>query len=209
METIMQFRNNCTLVAIKEITGADDAAVLAAVRKHNYKNNQGMYASDYMAAANDLGIKFGEMKSTLNFARANGPSAGYAMPKHPTLGVVASHLKKGTFLVRTKRHVLVVRDGKIVDTNWNKPSLRRDTFDYVEVLNPHAPEKKGFLKSARRAGAGCKYGSKNWHICKAAHDYLATHKDVTAKELLDNCSDKGFHRAYLNWELKRGNIVEI
>jgi hypothetical protein len=209
METIMQFRNNCTLVAIREITGRSDDAVLAAVRKHGYKDNQGMYANDYMNAAKDLGIKFGEMKSTLNFAKANSSTASYMTVKRPTLGVVASQLKKGTYLVRTHRHVLVVRDGKVVDTNWNKPSLRRETFDYVEVLNAHAPEKKGFLKSARRAGAGCKYGSKNWHICKAAHDYLATHTNVTANELLKNCSDKGFHRAYLNWELKRGNIVEI
>jgi len=37
METIRMLRNNCTLVAIKEVTGADDAAVLAAVRSTTTK----------------------------------------------------------------------------------------------------------------------------------------------------------------------------
>ena len=204
METIRMFRNNCTLVAIKEVTGADDAAVLAAVRKHNYKDNHGMYADDYMAAARDLGIKFGEMKPTFQLLPTAGTISGWSA-KRPTLKAVIAKLTKGTFFVRTRRHVLVVRDGAVIDHNWSKPSLGRETFDYVEVLNAHKPVKTGVLKVARRNSR--KYGTSAWVIGQRAFDYIRANPKATAEDVLKNCP--GYKKNWLAWDMKRGNIVEV
>jgi hypothetical protein len=210
-ETIGQYRNNCTLVAIKEVSNKPDAEILAAFRRHNYKNNKGMWQDDYLKAGRELGLQFGETKSvwTLRVAERNelkevGKDT-FKFRYSMTIGQVLKYLAKGTFLLRIRSHLLVVRDGKVVDLNFYKPKLKRQAVDFTEVLNAYQPEKKGFLKLAR--GNVRRAGSKNYTICQEAVDYLRNHKDVTAEELLKNC--KLYHRGYLNWDIKRGNIVEV
>lgn len=208
MERIEQFRNNCVLVALKEVSGKSDAEILAAVRRHNYKNNKGMYQDDYMKAGRELGMEFGESKyCTFLYAdefstmRSNG---NFNIPR-VTLSAVAKKLNKGTFLVRTNRHVLVIRDGRVIDKNWTRtPSLGRAAIDYTEVKNAYQAEKTGVLKVARRNSR--KFGTRAYTIGQQAFDYIRNNPKATAADVLKNCP--GYKANWLAWDLKRGNIVE-
>jgi hypothetical protein len=209
MEKITDYRNNCVLVALKEVSGKDDAEIFRAVRNHNYKNNGGMYQSDYMKAATELGIEMSDVRSCyslfadqFNEMRSRG---NFNIPSRTTLTAVLKKLNKGTFLVRTPGHILVIRDGRVVDKNFYKPRLGRSTVDYVEVLNAHQEKKVGGLKAVRRNSR--RYGTRAYTIGQQAFDYLAKNPTATAADVLRNCP--GYKRNWLDWDIKRGNIVEI
>ena len=57
IETISSMNNNCSLVALKEVTNAPDEVIFRAVRKNGYKNNKGMYTHQIIAAAKELGLE--------------------------------------------------------------------------------------------------------------------------------------------------------
>ena len=207
MERIEHYRNNCTLVALKEISGKSDAEILAAVRRNNYKNNQGMYQDDYLRAGRELGMIFGENKycTTLFVDQFEGNvSIKYNIPRI-TLSAILKKLGKGTFLVRTPRHVLVVRDGKMVDKNFYRPKLGRSAIDYTEVKNAYQAPKLGVLKVARENSR--KRGTRPWIIAEKVFNYIKANPKATAAEVLK--VSPGYSQSWLNWDLKRGNIVEI
>lgn len=211
MENIFHYRNNCTLVALKEITGATDDAIMEAVRRNNYKNNDGMYQNDYHKAANQLGIKLGEVRHAYNYmiderrAAASSGSSYSVGSLNMTIKTFLQKMKKGCYLVRTQRHVFVVRDGVLIDTNWNKSSLGRHIVDFTEVINPFVKEKTGKLKLVRQRNQRKKRAGL---IGEEMIKFFRSKNLICSKEELLN-SVPGYKGNWLAWDIKRGNIVEI
>lgn len=209
MENIYNYRNNCTLVALKEITGATDDAIMETVRRNNYRNNDGMYQNDYHNAARQLGIKLGEVKHAYSYMSDQRKAAGQIYgfgTLNMTVKTFLQKMKTGCFLVRTQRHVFVVRDGVLVDTNWNKSSLGRHVVDFTEVLNPFQKAKIGKLKLVRYRNQRKKRAGE---IGQAMINFFRTKTNMitTKEELLK--SVPGYKSNWLAWDIKRGNIVEI
>ena len=200
-ECLGDYRNNCVLVALKEVSGRPDHDIFDAVRRHNYKNNRGMYKDDYMAAAADLGI-------------ATEPSiyvSSLRWSEKPTVArVIRALLQEGTWLVRTIGHILVVKNGRLIDKNMSKPRLGRRVVDVTRVLNPHVPQKSGYVRVVRHA---CRRrGTTARARFNEMAAFLARHPRTTRQELLaavDN-SYTGVLRSYdavdFEWDLSRGNI---
>src|SRR5262245_48845540 len=120
MEQIWQKRNNCVLVMLKELTGKSDEEIFAAVRRHNYRDNHGMYQHDYLKAATELGMKFGEIRWGHDLHRFVPTSISlnvderFALRGKITISKFLKYIKTGTYMVRSPGHVFVVRDGKLL-----------------------------------------------------------------------------------------------
>ena len=53
----------------------------------------------------------------------------------PTLAEFRRLFRRGVFIVGVHRHVLVVRDGVVIDPNWRSLGSRRRVWTAYEVLN--------------------------------------------------------------------------
>lgn len=203
-DCISDKRNNCVLVALKEVTGKDDAVILAAVRKRGYRDNRGMHQHDYHRAASDLGIDLGPPIDAWNLRRRlNLPTIGSLTLRR----VIRHFLQEGTWLVRTRCHVFVVRNGRLIDKNWSTSSLGRKVVDVTRVVNPHVAEKQGFVRVLRPR---CRRrGTAAWQRFEDMRLYLDKNPHTTKEELLSQCAgkgDSGYDATDFAWDLSRGNI---
>ena len=199
MELIAHKRNNCVLVALRELTGKPDAEIFAAVRKHGYRDNRGMYVENYFAAAKDLGLKMTEEKRRWDLVPSGGDRGKM------TLRDFVRAFPKGVFLVRTWGHALVVRDGAVVDPNWRRRAgLGRGIVGAAEIFNAHRSELKGHVVMVRphirRRTPGAR---ERW---AKVVDLLRREGDVTPERLL---RETGFHKIDFEWDLKRGNLKMV
>src|SRR4249920_263076 len=119
-EKISDYRNNCVLVALKEVSGKDDADILRGVRQFGYRNNKGMYQSDYHRAAHVIGIQLGKPIYSYDLKLHQGTMEA----KAATLTDVVKKFDKGVFIVTTSGHAFVLRNGVLVDRNFTRrPAL--------------------------------------------------------------------------------------
>jgi hypothetical protein len=110
-------------VAIKEVMSVPDSAILDVAKSHGYEENEAFDADAWIRTAKDLGLRL----KTAEYKVIEGNSTN-KKPKRMTLAKVRDTYPTGTYLVRLYDHVLVLREGQIVDTNF-------DITDY------HAPRK--------------------------------------------------------------------
>lgn len=200
MERITYFQNNCTLVAIKEVSNRSDEDILVAVRKQGYKNNHGMWQHQYHAALADLGIKLGQPVSAYSLRMICGADQF----KPITLSTVLRYLKSktGVWLVRTQGHVFTVREGMLVDTNMRKARLGRRVVDVTEVLNPFVPTLKGLVDYARSINPK-KFGSFSYSRFHEMMNYIRLN-GPTKKEVLFEKTK--YHAGDYRFDLERGHI---
>lgn len=145
---IEDFRNNCVLVALKEATRLPDQVLLKTALNFNWTPNQGIEDVKTLAILKELGFTVSQRSDVImNLARVdtywNGKKCGFSMKfGRATLARVADQLMNGTYLVTTKDHMLVVRDGVVIDTNysWTRGSRRRITQVYHVVNAPEIPQ---------------------------------------------------------------------
>lgn len=215
-ENIYNYRRNCTLVAAKIITNKSCDEIMKAARAVGYKNDHGLYDDQWMRMYVALGAKLGPTKHSWDF---RPPSVGDSWIKYAgiTVNSMLKLLKKGTYLVTTTGHIFVVRDGQLVDPNYNrKPALGRHVTKVIEVLNPHVPEVKGILRLARPNNR--QRGTRAWFAYRQMANILGSGK-FTKQQLLDRCAsevaygDNGqpigirYNATDLAWDIKRGNVV--
>lgn len=133
---INRLRNNCTLVAVQEITHEDDAKIINAFLARGYKKGRGTVAPVYLGVLEDLGYAYEEV-DTVNPGRK--PKWGtknhrtwwgeerevrtyYHARKYLTVSQFCRKHEFGTFLVRVDGHALVVRNGRMIDPNHVRSS---------------------------------------------------------------------------------------
>lgn len=204
-ENISGYRNNCVLVALKEVSGKSDDEIMSAVRRCNYKNDKGMYYEDYMRAARLLGVEIGEQRWHYDLQRISGDQF-----KRLTLAAtIKQFLQRGTWLVRTDRHVFVVRDGKLIDRNWHRSaSLGRRLVDITEVKNAFVAKLDGFVRVVRRTPR--RPGTKAFRKFQDLRHFLDMYPKTTKDQLLNHFAQftdgGGYDATDFAWDLKRGNV---
>ena len=203
MGAIDGFRNNCTLVAVREVCGRNDEEILAAFRRHGYRDNHGMYPEKYHAAAKELGVEFGPVKYAIQIIPIASVEGYRRRPR--TIFRVLKALPRGTFFVSTRGHVLVVRDGVVVDPNWKgRAAMGREVVSVVEVLNAVKKTVQGFIKVARpnvrrrTPAARLRW----WKLQK----YLIEHPTATYEDVRKHTD---YPKIDLDWDLRRGNLIIV
>lgn len=199
-EQISRFRNNCTLVAIKEVTRKPDAEIIQAARKNGYVNDKGMRNSQWINAARQLGLELKEVAikpdgahgRLVQYERYNSYYDQHMtcqrwLSPNFTLGEFIKEYPKGTFLISVMGHALVVRDGKVVDHNrWGNFGFRRRMVSAHLVLNP--PELKieftPYLMIPRKAVK--RRGTAAYMRFIEAIEYLNSQPNVTIEMLTKN-----------------------
>ena len=215
-ENIYNYSRNCTLVAAKIITGKSCDEIMAAARKVGYKNHHGLHDHQWTRMYQMLGAKLGPEKHSWDF---RPPTSGDGWIKYAgiTISQMMKLLKKGTYLVTTRGHIFVVRDGQLVDPNYGrKPALGRHVVQVIEVLNPFVPQTKGILRLARSNNR--QRGTRAWFAYDQMVRILRNHP-MTRQQLLDRCANEvaygaentpvniRYNATDLAWDIKRGNVV--
>lgn len=170
-DTIDSFSNNCTLVAARELTGLPDETILRVWREHGYQDHGGMWDRDWVPALRDLGLRLVQ-KSTWRLNNRRAP--------HPTLAQFVSDHPEGVWIAGTSSHVMVVRDGRIVDPNYRRPGTRRLIRRAWLVLNA-APPRRG---SRLVVASNPKRGASRFRL-RTAQVYLDAHPDATLEQVYE------------------------
>lgn len=154
-DTIDSKRNNCTLVAVREVSRLPDDQILAAFRRFGYRDHKGFNSYGYISACGALGLQITQIdRRSLSIEGR----AEYVFRKRPysfgegdededriearnpntriTLGMFCRQRKEGVFLVQVSGHLLVVRGGQIVDHNMYGRLARRRVRSAWLVHNP-------------------------------------------------------------------------
>ncbi len=116
----------CVLKALHEVSGIDEATITDSCFKHGFENEKGMNPLEYRGAMRELGIRFRSMDTL------RGDPRGYGY--NPTVARFIRENSTGVFLVSTRHHMFVVRDGHVVDGNYG--GNRRRVWSAYKVLNP-------------------------------------------------------------------------
>lgn len=194
---IHEMRNNCSLVALQEMSGKADAEIFAAVRKHGYRDNRGMYTEHYHRAAVDLGLELGPERYWFDLTKVEGRVSSAL-----TVRKVVKMFPAGAFFVKTNRHVMVVRDGVVRDPNWGRRAgMARKVYSVTEVRNPHVPVVRGLVALARpHVRRRTLAARERWF--RVVH-FLSTAGACAPERLLH---ETGYPKRDFEWDLKRGNL---
>lgn len=201
-ETIDAMNNNCTLVAVREVSRLPDDVIFKAFRVRGYKDNQGMRNPQWIGAAQDLGL---QVESVTVRVDAGVTEFGYKLKKWLSLGQFLKEFSEGVYFVSVTGHALVVRDGKIIDHNrrWSL-GLRRQVRFAHKVLN--APtiveEFTNFLEIPRHGVK--RVGTAAWDRWMSASEFLRTKENVTREMLLENTD---YTEADFKHDFNKGLIV--
>ena len=214
--------NNCTLVAVREVTRLPDADILKVFREFGYKDNEGMPTSEWTAAAKKLGLKLERVntrKEGLSSRRSVAVKNPYYIrdlddninhyrtidPGKFTLADFCREYKRGVYFVVVSGHALVVRNGKVVDHNYTYTlGMRRRVVRAFRVHNPPEVTEKlsPYIKvvkiSAKRPG------TKAWDRLWDATEYIRRKGEVTKNELL-LCTS--YTLLDFNHDMKKGIIA--
>lgn len=93
-------KNDCTVIAVSIVTGRPYDEVHAALARHGREPGKGTNSSVYLAVIREFGCSV--IPERHEHCKTVKTAERY-LPRH------------GTFLVRTRGHVLAVRDGKVHD----------------------------------------------------------------------------------------------
>lgn len=234
---ISDFKNNCTLVAAKEVSGKDDAAILEAFCKRGYKANEGVHAYTFLPALQDLGLTIKEVSvrgSKDTFVERICSSTGYERSYYNparfiSLGAFCKKNPVGVFFVYTRNHAFVVREGKVIDPNVTrgpKKKLTRRLYGAQRIMNPasstYAEEVKADVTYKLKKGddpvvaftfgaSDRRRGTKGYAMEYQARVYIV-HKAKTGRQvgvrLSELCAQTTYERSYAAYDLKRG-ILKI
>lgn len=143
---IEHFSANCTLVAVREVTGRTDREIIDAFLDAGWKPNQGFYTHKYM---NIIRARFGheiESVETRIPGRSWSSSTYYdsygnicyrSSPTYRmTLAMFVEAFPAGTYMVAVTGHALVVRDGRVIDPNFRKVGMARRVVSAYLIKNP-------------------------------------------------------------------------
>lgn len=147
MHSLKSYRNNCCAVALHELSGRSEHDVVSACIQHSvsFRRHRGMFRNEWLAAGSDLG---------LILDRRDCWNADCTLP---TLKQWIDANPRGTFLIRVRRHVLVVRDGMIIDPNWNgRTGSRRRVHEAFRVDNAAASRNAANVHKTRAAAAAAR-----------------------------------------------------
>jgi hypothetical protein len=195
-ESIACFTNNCTLVAVKELTGRSDDDILTAFRNHGYIENDGCYAQTYLNALKELGYDPQGVRSfwgaTVKFFLKNCD-------------------RTATYLVRTSGHAFVIRKGVVVDPNYRRRGAARILRGAWLIPNAHEPEVGDRVRFVRSPWNAKRFGTKSYARYAKAHHYAGTmwdeyRKRPTAEELIANTE---YTRADLKYDLDAGHVEMV
>jgi len=204
-DTINGKRNNCVLVALREVSNLSDEVILAAVRKCGYKENQGMYSHQYLKAAEILGISVEASKYAWDLFPANGDGSRFFSPSKCSLSKVLPQIADGVYLVRVNGHLLVSRFGRLVDHNYSRQAgLGRRVIDVMRVNNPFVKKVEGFVSCVRNNPR--QFGTGAHERYAEMRRWLALYPKTTKEVLLEKTS---YRKEDYAWDLRRGNIVIV
>lgn len=199
-DKISDFNNNCTLVAVKEVTQMDDAVILEAFKRHGYVENKGMKHDAWTTAASELGMQLEVIRTELNWY-ADG-RYGYM-----TLGQFIKANPVGVFFISVSRHAFVVRDGKVVDHNQRyRLGLRREVRRAKRVLNAPAiaaKETGGYVKVNIQPRFAKRVGTASWQRYLNMTLFLAHNATATPEEIFANTD---YTKADFAHDIKKGLI---
>lgn len=218
MKTIDQLANNCTLVAVRELTGASDEDVIQAFLAHGYVRGRGTHSCTYLNALRDLGLVALEVD-----VKIEGRSA---WNDRMTLGMFCRTYTRGVYLVKVSHHAFVVRDGIVVDPNVSGKKLRRRVIQAWSV--PGAAASRYLAKNAHKIKRGSDplvyfHGPSHRHSGNSLRKenqaglYIIQHgewtetphgllKTVRLSEILSNTD---YDRRDVAFDLKRGRLVPL
>lgn len=112
---ISDYQSNCSLVAMKNITGFDDEKIIKTAIENGYMPDEGMHTFK------TFGIEFGDT-TNYHFDRI-------------TINQFVRTFSDAVYLVYTEAHVFVIAYGKIFDTGAIVKNKRTRIQKSVKVLN--------------------------------------------------------------------------
>ena len=115
IDYMTQGKANCGLHAMREVTGMDDELVIDVAIKAGWKDGFGMGYQSFLRACSALRIEWTTEKCWVTI--------GGVKKGQPTVAQFAAKYK-GTWAVCIEGHVLVVRDGQVID-NQGRKNLRK------------------------------------------------------------------------------------
>lgn len=225
MKTIDQYANNCTLVAVREISGRSDEEIIDGFLKKGWRPGRGAYTYQYYGVLSDLGIEMERVNTVIE-----GRSA-YVMTKatewedgeyranssyYMTARQFAEAYPEGVYLVASSGHAFVVRDGVIVDPNLSNKRTRQRIVSAMRIVNP-APSRYTFVKSkeitkdtrvrfegvTRRRQTSKSFAKevKAWYVARKTIDGIVTVGELT--------KGTGYTMDYAKWDIAKGRLVVV
>ena len=147
---IGDLKKNCTLVAAAELSNKDEATILAAFEANGYVRNKGCKAATFIPALRKLGLIIKPADDKLGL-RVDGKD-GRLM--RVSLSQISYENPKGTFLVSTRNHVLVMRNGCFVDPNLGGARMRSKVTDMWQITNAKKRVEGDYVKFVRKPTLG-------------------------------------------------------
>lgn len=185
---ISKMRNNCTLVAVHEVSRKPAEEIFKAFRNHGYKDNKGMVNHQWIGAARELGLELEEVNSRRDKNGGTAWDGRRWSESKLTLGEFIKIFVKGVYLISVQGHALVVREGKVIDKNYSKLSLRRRVYVIHRVLNPTVVEEltSGLLHIRIRPYNAKRWGTASYYRYEEMYNYLENNPKATIQEIYKN-----------------------
>jgi len=219
-EVIRAGKGTCVLAALRQVLPetTTDEKILRVCRKHGYQPEVGgMYDHQWLKACEELGIEFGVGNDYSRGCFASRYDSNWGMEREYwkntslTLGQFCrTDGKKGTWLVTVRGHMLVVRDGVIVDHNYHLAGKRRRMLGAIEVRNSAAPiVDTGYVQFRARPKNARKPGCKAFHRYALAWEMARvcySNERVPVEDLFLNTD---YNKADFRWDIKQGNVIWV
>ena len=205
---ITEYKNNCVLVAFKQVSNLPDPAIIDVCQANGFKGH-GMHQSSWLLAAATLGI---ELDPVYNAYRC--PDRGFSDPFGMTIAQFAKKHRDGTFLVQVRGHLLTMHDGKVIDPNYRRRASRRRVHHGYRVMNStiintrkrgdHLPKDPQFY-FINTPNTCARRGSVRWDI------YITVYREAMELRMrtaltLSTLADVGYTRKMLRSDLRKGNV---
>jgi hypothetical protein len=215
---IDQHRTNCCPKALAVVTEGlrTEAEVLDTCLAHGFnKRARGMYTSDMLDAARELGLVVTKIDTRLACGSQPYSAWGrYQEHYEMTLGEFCRQFKTGVFIVFVASHVLVVNTGVIVDPNFGSNHARRHVKlaykvenSLLEAIVPERVQRNPLVRFVRTEfSAHPSRWGKESGITQRYHEamnYAGLGKPVRLKDLLSNTQ---YRRGDFLYDLKHGNV---
>jgi hypothetical protein len=233
--SIRHFTNNCSLVAVKEISGAPDRVILELFQNRGYIPHRGTRDHQYLGVLSDLQIEYVNISTSVEGRSAlveDTDDDGYATfrlnaARYVTLKQFCAEHPEGVFLVRGNGHAWVVRDGRVIDPNvaqGARKRLGRRVENAWHILNPGPStyaEKVGAetyklkrgedpLVRFRYPSTFRKRGTKCFAQEYQARCYINQFAKVSQRvRLSDLTSGTSYDRSIAAWDLKHGHLEVV
>jgi hypothetical protein len=209
-------RRNCTLVAVRDVTGADDLTIIKEFLARGWKPHRGAHEYQYMGVVRALGFTVEEVDTYL---QCRGHIRGWRRRAacYMSLGVFCRTFKEGAYVVHNRYHAFVIRDGHVVDPNFgNKRMMRRRIVGAFRVLNA-APSRHVDVEARKlrrnsdpmvsfAARSVRRKGTKSWRIEMNALLYAHNKGGVVLLSDLTKAVPE-YTRSFAAWDIQRGRLV--